>query len=294
MAEVLGSHSRSMLVPGGHWRREFVTNATKPSFAIATRGDHLGHLVRSWRERLRPDAISTFGGATRRKRSVSQEDMARMIGSSSHWYARLERGDTDIYSADFLDRTAAALGLSPAERRLLYLYALRHEPVHIDPPEPVSVPARLRKFVREQPYPAYICDESWRILDYNDQIAEWFPWISVADEPNIMRWAFTAPDARVQLHHWDSDWVPLLLAQLMAARARYPNAACLDDLIREILDANELARAIWSRGPQPPSEPAGEHRQLRVLRYDRPQAVDLITLAPAQTPPMKIILIVPV
>jgi len=69
-------------------------------------GEHLSRLVRSWRERLSPDSIAGFAASGRRKRIVSQEDLARLIGSSNHWYARLERGDTGIYSEDFLDRTA--------------------------------------------------------------------------------------------------------------------------------------------------------------------------------------------
>jgi hypothetical protein len=118
-------------------------------------GEHLARLVRTWRERLNPDSIAGLGASGRRKRTVSQEDMARLIDSSSHWYARLERGDRDAnFSEDFLDRTSTALRLS----------------------------------VEEQPYPAYISDEAWDVVVFNKHMADWFPWVAIGNETNIMRW----------------------------------------------------------------------------------------------------------
>jgi transcriptional regulator with XRE-family HTH domain len=272
------------------------TDGWKPlgeQIPIPGRGEHLGHLVRSWRGRLRPEAILSTTASGRRKRSASQEDVARLIGASSHWYARLERGDTDIYSADFLDRTAVALGLSSAERDLLYLYAVSHEPVQVDAPPQVSVAPPLQQFVQEQKHPVFICDDAWHLLDHNSAMNAWFPWIATEAEPNFVRWALFAPEARLALHGWDTQWVPLLLAHLMETHARYPGDTRLGTLIREVLGGSDLARRIWSRGPQPPADPPGGHHRLRVSADQGTADFDLIMLRPPATRHINVMSLVP-
>lgn len=266
----------------------------KKPLAIATRGDHLGYLVRSWRERLNPDAISSFGGFSRRKRAVSQEDIARLVGCSSQWYGRLERGDTDIYSADFLERIATALCLSSGERNLLFIYALGHEPACVNPPEPLCVPEPLRRFVREQMHPAYISDVAGRIFIYNGRMAEWFPWIAVSREPNLIRWAFTTDEAQAKLYNWATEWAPFLLAQMMIARAQNPNAAGLNQLIVEILTSNELARMLWSRGPELTIDLDAGHRKLNVtLENNNVKVVNLLTLKTAPASQIRLVVFLP-
>src|SRR4051812_45058360 len=84
----------------------------------------LGPLVRSWRERLDPGSIAALSAAGRPKLGVSQEDIARLIGVSTGWYRKLERGENAGYSEDFLDRVSSVLRLKPDERTLLYLLAV--------------------------------------------------------------------------------------------------------------------------------------------------------------------------
>lgn len=268
------------------------TSDSRPP-AIAMRGDHLSHLVRFWRQRLNPDEMPYFTSLARHKSTVSQEDMARIIGSSSNWYARLERGDTDIYSADFLDRAAIALGLTPAERNLLYLYALGHDPVQTDPPQTASIPRFIQDFVREQTHAACMCDESWHLLTYNNSMAEWFPWIRLAHQPNLIRWAFTSPEAKTRLYNWASEWAPFFLTQMMTASARYPGYIRLNELIRDILHSNELARRLWASGPKMALESAEGCRYLGLYLGDELRRIGLITLTLAQVPQHKIILMVP-
>jgi hypothetical protein len=219
--------------------------------------------------------------------------VARLIGSSSYWYARLERGDTDIYSADFLDRTAVALGLSSAERDLLYLYAVSHEPVRVDVPTQVIVTPPLQQFVQEQKHPVSICDGAWKVLDHNSAMAKWFPWIASATEPNFVRWALFAPEARRVLQEWDTHWVPLLLAHLMETHARYPGDTVIGALVREVLGGSELARRMWSRGPWPPANLPGGPYRLRVTADHGTAVFDLIMLRPLGTRHVNVVSLVP-
>lgn len=177
-----------------------------PTTHAADPGKELARLVRFWRRRLDPATISDLAG-TRRKAKVSQEDMGRLIGATSFWYGTLERGDHTVnYSDDFLDRVAEALLLSPTERRALYLYAAQREPLPQPTRATMEVNDVVQRLLDDQSWPAYISDEAWDFIAYNDHLAQWFPWVK--EQNNLMRWAFTYPEARHQLHDWETTWAP--------------------------------------------------------------------------------------
>lgn len=133
---------------------------------VAAPSAELARLVRSWRERLDPREIpGLLVGSPRRKKSrVSQEDMAQLIGVSSVWYGKLERGERLHYSDDFLDRAAIALRLNDDERMTLYLYSVGREPAPRQRSSSFIVTEVVEKVVQKQPWPTYISDESWDVV----------------------------------------------------------------------------------------------------------------------------------
>src|SRR5262249_9544799 len=178
-------------------------------------------LVPSWRERLNPLEIPGLvpAGSHHRMSHVSQEDTARPIGLSKVRHGTPERGEP-AHSADFLDRTASALRPNGDERVMLHLYALGHEPAPRSRPSRAAITESLRQVLAKQAWPTYLSDEAWDIVAYNREAKEWFPWLG--SERNMMRWVFTYPEARQQLHDWHTAWAPSMLAQLRAAQARNP------------------------------------------------------------------------
>ena len=263
-----------------------------PTNIAADPGRELARLVRFWRQRLDPASISEPSG-TRRRARVSQEDMGRLIGATSHWYGTLERGEHSVnYSDDFLDRVAHALRLSPTERRALYLYAVQREPL----PQPTHTEVRIndvaQRLLDEQPWPAYISDEAWDIVAYNDRLARWFPWIT--RENNIMRWVFTYPEARHQLHDWETTWAPLMLAQMRMASAANPDNTRLTTLIGEIIAANPFARELWETQPDVYDHPDGDRRQLSLPPDSKIHTVEIVALGLMRLPNTRLIMLVPV
>jgi len=256
--------------------------------------EELARLVRCWRERLNPDEIPGLQAGTRRRRKrVSQEQAAALVGYSVGWLSSLERGEAQNYSVDFLDRVAYTLRLSPDERTLLFLLATGHEP----PPVLSRISAMeatevVRKLLDAQPWPAYISDEAWDLVGYNQHMKTWFPWVA-GHENNIMRWVFTYPEARQQLHRWDTDWGPQMLAQMRFAHARIPGNDRLTEVITEILDLNQDARRLWD-DPTTYIHPDGDHRSLYLPFHRKVQPIELIALEPMRAPGSRIMMLIPI
>jgi len=271
-------------------------NADRQNAGLAADpGTELSLLVKKWRERLDPDSIPGLVQASgRHKTRVSQEDMAGLIGVSVVWYRHLERGDLEGYSDDFLDRASTALRLNEEERNVLYLYAVGKQPAQRGAPTTMVLTEPLQRVVRAQPYPAYISDESWDVVAYNEHMANWFPWIAAGYEGNIMRWVFTYPDARQQLHKWETDWAPLMLAQMRVANARQPDNMRLATLIREILERSDFARELWERGDSMVYvHPDGDHRQLHLPYHRKVIDIELVALSPMRAPGARVMMLLP-
>ncbi|GAA4958667.1 helix-turn-helix domain-containing protein [Actinoplanes utahensis] len=271
-----------------------MTPAPLPALTL-TPGEELGRLVRCWRERLDPDDLPGHLAPTarsRRRKRVSQEQAAALIGYSVGWISSLERGDRQNYSIDFLDRVAETLRLSSDEKTLLFLLAAGHEPPMAGRHPVMTATADVRRLLDAQPWPAYIVDDAWDLVAVNDHMREWFPWVA-GPETNVMRWIFTAPEARRQLHRWETDWGPQMLAQLRFAHARTPGNERLTEVLAEILHGNADARRFWDH-PTAHVRPDNARRSLCLPCHRRRiQPVQLVTLEPQRAPGNHLTILLP-
>jgi len=249
------------------------------------RATQLTQLVRHWRRRA---DITTYQGLARTSRrgpGLTQADLAKAMGRSARWLGRLERGESADYSADFLDRCATALRLSPVERHTLYMLATGH------PPAVAPVPASdlmatmddaLQRFLGNQgPHPAVVTDVAWNVIGYNAPLLDWFPW--AAHQANYMRWTFQAPEAREQLVDWEQRWAGPALAQIRYELANHPGSEALRRLKDDILDGSPSARAIWDR-PEVIGDIDGDLRSLRLpCHQGREVTVRVMALRPMRS-----------
>jgi DNA-binding XRE family transcriptional regulator len=102
---------------------------------------HLHEFLNELRTRICPQAkvLGPFARRrSRRGRIVSQKELAECLGVSRAWYAALESNGGVQPSAALLDRLAAALMLTPDERKSLFDLAFPE--LNLDPrlalPEP--------------------------------------------------------------------------------------------------------------------------------------------------------------
>jgi len=87
----------------------------------------LGEFLKSRRARLDP---ASFGFDTGRRRTpgLRREEVAQRASISATWYTWLEQGRGGAPSAEVLDRIAAALRLTDAEREHVYMLGLGRPP----------------------------------------------------------------------------------------------------------------------------------------------------------------------
>lgn len=261
-----------------------------PANTARATSEELTRHVRAWRVRLNPDAIPDLPHhhwPHGRRRGVSQEQIAHLIGCSTQWYSRLELGRLQNYADDFLKAVARVLHLTANETRLLFLL------VGKEPPTPPCQAAAdsLQPVLRAQPFPAYLSDPAWGLVDYNEPMCALFPWVQ-QDDANVMRWVFTDPAARRRLHRWDTEWAPQMLAQIRAEQLRYSDDDRLHNLIREILEANPDARRLWQQ-PLAYFHPDGDRRSIFLPDSSEPYPIQIVALEPLRFPRHRLIMLTP-
>src|SRR4029077_14690226 len=102
-------------------------------------------LLRSRRERLRPEDVGLESGPRRRTPGLRREEVARLAGVSVTYYTFLEQGRATRPSPEVLDALARALRLDTVERRHLQTVALDVGGPPRDGPE--ALPAAVHALV---------------------------------------------------------------------------------------------------------------------------------------------------
>src|ERR1700722_20699989 len=83
----------------------------------------LGELLRSRRARLAPADVGLPPGSRRRTPGLRREEVAQLASVSAAYYTFLEQGRQARPSEEVLNALAAALRMTPAERRYLLTLA---------------------------------------------------------------------------------------------------------------------------------------------------------------------------
>lgn len=136
-----------------------------------SRRRELGLFLRSRRERLTPDAVGVAPGVRRRVAGLRREEVAELAGISVDWYTRLEQGRVGSPSPHTLDALARALRLMPAE--CAHLQAL----IQPDTGRTLlaeQAPVEVTRLIEQWQYPAYLVNERWDLLAWNDAAAAVF------------------------------------------------------------------------------------------------------------------------
>jgi len=204
----------------------------------------LGAFVRARRAGLRPDEP----GRRRRTPGLRREELAARAGIGVTWCAWIEQGRDVRPSADTLSRLAHALRLTQAERAYLFELAERH-----DPDNPFAggsegdAPASIAAMVSALDWPAYGLDPGWTICAANAAARRLFAGLfEEGGHRNLLRYVFTAPEARLLLPDWE-ERASRLLAEFRADYGRHladPRTRSMIDWLAENSDA--FARA-WDR-----------------------------------------------
>ncbi|MFG2228014.1 helix-turn-helix domain-containing protein [Streptomyces sp. NPDC048644] len=219
----------------------------------------LRELLRAKRRSIWPQHA---GLAPRPKPGLYQDEVAALLHVSVQTYRRLEQGQLRIPAIDFLAHVARLLNFSEVEWADLCRYAR-----DCDPPHPIrsnsgqEVPAEWGEFISGIPHPAWVTDQSWNVLAYNQAWAAVFE--SGTPPANHMAWMLLDPAARTDtLLDWDTYWLPNVLVELRAAC----DALKDDPKLREINHAvrnDPLVGPRYASLPRAHTSTDGDHRPLR-------------------------------
>jgi len=122
--------------------------------------------LRELRIRLNPATLG-YTGARRRTPGLRREEVAQRAGMSATWYSWLEQGRGGAPSAEALDRLAAALLLSDAEREHLFLLGLGRPPEVRYQPSAGVTPRLQRVLDAMGACPALIRTATWDVMAWN-------------------------------------------------------------------------------------------------------------------------------
>jgi hypothetical protein len=204
------------------------------------------------RAKITPEraGLPNYGGDRRRVPGLRREEVALLVGISSEYYTRLERGDATGVSDSIIEGIAQALQLDEAER--LHLLDLLRGAATTRPPRRRPAQQRVRPVVQRVMdsmigTPALIINGRGDILGANPLGRALFS--PVCDDPgkppNNARFIFLNPHANEFFRDWDlvaNDTVAMLRAE--AGRDRYDRR--LTDLIGELSTRSENFRRRWA------------------------------------------------
>jgi transcriptional regulator with XRE-family HTH domain len=213
-----------------------------------TRQRELADLLRSRRDRLRPDEVGLPAGVRRRTTGLRREEVAVLAGISTTYYTFLEQGRDVRPSEQVLLSLAAALRLSPAERAHLYQLAGVVPPAEDGTCAETLDPVLAEMVARQDPYPSYVTGRRWDVLVANRTARVLFTdWSAkpVADR-NMLVWMFTDPEARLRYQDWPAD-ASALLGRFRAVAARRPDDPAFAELVDRLHRASPQVREWWPR-----------------------------------------------
>ncbi len=225
--------------------------------------DGLGATIRSWRDRLSPDAVGLPTGRSRRAAGLRREDLADLAGMSVDYVVRLEQGRAKTPSVQVVSSLARALQLTLPERDHLYRLA-----GHIPPADGTisdHIPPGVRRVVgRLDEGAVAVFAADWQLLWWNRTWAalvgdpssvasakrnfarDCFP--LAADTPGMSAWPVTPSGG-------EDAVCAAVVSDLRRATGRFPDDSRLRALILELRVGSEEFEALWSKGA------VGSHRE---------------------------------
>jgi transcriptional regulator with XRE-family HTH domain len=209
--------------------------------------DELAVLLRTWRDRLTPEAAGLPAGSGGRRRApgLRREEVAQLAGLSVDYLARLEQGRATSPSPSVLAPLARALRLSDDERAHLFRVAGQAPPLagHIDRH---ITPGVQRILDRLGDVPVLVIDAAYFPVAANALGVA----LVGARDANIAWRHFTGGASRFVREPEERERMSKeVVGDLRAALGRYPDDPRLRTLIDELLEASPEFAALWEQAP---------------------------------------------
>jgi transcriptional regulator with XRE-family HTH domain len=193
-------------------------------------------------------------GDRRRVPGLRREELAELVGVSTTYYTRLERGESHQVSDAILDALARALRLSPDERAHLYRLARALPPVRGTGQED-QVRRPIRDLIASSLGAAVLVGRRTDILAGNplgyalwDLTSAEIAAVGTPDPPNQARRVFLGPAARQLFADWERQ-AEDLASYLRVATAERPDDLALHQLVSELATGSDDFARLWREHP---------------------------------------------
>ncbi|MGW2882276.1 MmyB family transcriptional regulator [Streptomyces sp. NPDC001118] len=222
---------------------------------------------------------------------LPQTKVQQASGKSDKWYRMFEAGLPVKYDADVLQRIADCLALDRAERMTLFLMTMGvPSPIGVttnrDDPELLPISWVLDQ---QGPRPAYVSDEDWTIVAFNEAMEQWFPWVAEPDA-NLMRWTLLDPESRTQLESWESH-CRVYLGMIRMEIARRGADTVIGRILLAALE-DPVISGFWEEETTVVSNRDGHHFRVQIPRF-KGLPVDVISqvFTPVKFPGLRLVLL---
>jgi transcriptional regulator with XRE-family HTH domain len=205
----------------------------------------LGAYLKDRRNRLDPAALG-FSAGRRRTPGLRREEVAQRSNISTTWYTWLEQGRGGAPSAEVLNRIAAALMLTDAEREHLFLLGLGRPP-EVRYKSAGAVTPRLQRLLEAlEVSPALVKTATWDIVAWNRAAAAVLTDYGALPpgQRNILRLLFGDPNVRAAQQGWDS-MARSVVAAFRADAARAGAVSEVSHLVEELCRVSPEFEALW-------------------------------------------------
>ncbi|MEU6643942.1 helix-turn-helix transcriptional regulator [Saccharomonospora sp. NPDC046836] len=172
--------------------------------------NELGAFMRSRREAVTPAEVGLRAGPRRRTPGLRRAELATLAGVSVEYLTRLEQGRDRHPSPQVLGALADALRLSAHDRGLLRLAAKAAAGGGLmcptqEPPARTVQPTVAALLDRLEPTAAVLLNRLSDALAWTDGYARLVEPLGLltGEPPNLVRFVFTDPRARVAFPDWD-------------------------------------------------------------------------------------------
>jgi len=206
----------------------------------------IGEFLRRRRTSLSPKQLGLPEGYTRRRTpGLRREEVAQLADVSLTWYTWLEQGRDVAASPEVLDRLAAALHLTPAERQYLYVLTGRYASLERDLSVYQLSPA-FEQLVHNTPYPFFVIGPENRLIAWNAIASEVLTDFSELPPENMqmMRLAFLQPEFRTKIVNWEQS-TKVALSFYRKLYDRSADQPWYAKLINELMEKSEEFAEWW-------------------------------------------------
>lgn len=207
----------------------------------------LAHFLKTRRDKITPEQVGLPHGSRRRTPGLRREEVAQLAGVGITWYTWLEQGRDIKVSQQVLDSLARVLQFTNQERQHLFMLAGKGK-MHSSPVEQnVITPALKNLLDNVTDIPAYIIDQRWNLLAWNNISAQVFGDFSslIQAERNIVYLMFNNQDYMELFEDWEFH-ARGVIARFRATYGKYQDDRWMQEFVQNQCNANSLFEEWWA------------------------------------------------